>query len=528
MAKRVFLVSSGRLAVYHWHAGQFDEPLIFAADEEGLGSFSTYLDRDLDDPVYILVDFVEEEFREDTVPHVLGPDRRALIKTKLNRLFRDATYSHAIFQGREEEGRRDDRMLFAALIRPDLLAPWIGQISAHKVPLAGVYSLPVLTEQLLKHVPVESSHALVVTLQSAGALRQTFFLHQQLKLSRLAVMPQLERHGYASYVLGEVEKIRRYLNSLRLLPHDNPVDVYIVADPSLLDDIRRQSPDSLTTRHHLSPLADVAGRLGLKDEYRSSYADRLFAHLLARKSPPNQYAPSSHMRYYAMHRARFGMKVASALLFLVSALWGGVKFVDGVVAVRDTESAQQQVAFYEDRYAQARERLPPTPADSRDMQLAVEMAGKIRDYKTSPLLMLIKLSDGLEGFPAMQLVGVDWTASTNPERAFGGQERAQGLLDSLLGGDDPPQPGTVLYQIADVSGRIDPFSGDYREALDMVSAFAEALRNLPDVLDVQVLSLPLDIGSETSLTGDAGAEASGREAPFELRVVLKDRENEAG
>ena len=308
MSKRVFLVSSGRLVVYHWHRGRFDEPLIFNADEEGLTNFSMYLDRGLEEPVYMLVDFVEEEFREDTVPHVIGPDRNALIGTKLNRLFRDATYSYALPQGRETDGRRDDRMLFTALTRPDLLAPWVGQLAKHKVPLAGVYSLPVLSDSLLKHVPVESSHALVVTLQSAGGLRQTFFLEGQLKLSRLAVMPALEQRGYASHVLGEIEKIRRYLNSLRWLPHDSPLDVYIVGDPALLEEIREQSPDSLTTRHRLFPLSEVAARLGLKDQYRSSYADRLFAHLLARRPPAAGRRPIS-MRL----RAKLATTLCTAL-----------------------------------------------------------------------------------------------------------------------------------------------------------------------------------------------------------------------
>ena len=211
---------------------------------------------------------------------------------------------------------------------------------------------------------------------------------------------------------------------------------------------------------------------------------------------PNQYAPSSQTRYYTLHRARFVMKAASVLLLIGCVFWSGVKFVDGVVSVRETESVDKQVRFYEERYARARERLPPTPAESRDMKLAVEMAGTIRAFKTSPMAMLVKISDGLEGFPSVQVERVDWTASTNPDTAFGSKDRAKGLLDELLGGgsDEEVPTASVLYQIAEVSGRIDPFSGDYREALDMVSAFADSLRNLPEVLDVQVVSLPLDIG----------------------------------
>jgi len=104
-ARRVFLLSSGRLTVYHFARGRVLEPLAFAADDGGLRQFSIYLDREPDVPAVMLVDLVEEEFREETVPHVWGADRRALVRNKKNRLFRDPRFSQAIFQGREREGR---------------------------------------------------------------------------------------------------------------------------------------------------------------------------------------------------------------------------------------------------------------------------------------------------------------------------------------------------------------------------------------------------------------------------------------
>ena len=92
MGKRIFFVSSGRLQVFHYH-GRLREPIEFIADAEGLNAFGAYLEQPWKDPVYVLVDFVEEEFREEEVPHVIGPDRQALLRTKLSRLFRDPPYS---------------------------------------------------------------------------------------------------------------------------------------------------------------------------------------------------------------------------------------------------------------------------------------------------------------------------------------------------------------------------------------------------------------------------------------------------
>jgi hypothetical protein len=315
VAKRIFYVSSGRLCAYFWAGGKFSQPVWFDADENGLAEFSLYLEGEQIDPVYVLVDFVEEEFRQDTVPHVFGNDRRALINTKLNRLFRDTTYSHAVTQGREDSGRRDDQMLFTALIRPDLLAPWMSQISEHRVPLAGIYSLALVSEALFKELKIDQRHALLVTAQSGG-LRQTFILDKQLKISRLAVLPSVEPDRHASFLLSEVEKIRRYLASLRYLPHDTPLNVYILGDARQLEDIRRQSPDSLTTRHHLITFKDAAKSVGIKREFDQDVADAIYAQVLAKKSPANQHTDFHigcglerayiHRRYRSRGRSRVG------------------------------------------------------------------------------------------------------------------------------------------------------------------------------------------------------------------------------
>jgi hypothetical protein len=360
------------MAVYHWSGNALLEPLWFGADEDGLTEFSLYLDHAPHDPVYLLVDVVEEEFREETIPHVVGSDRRALIRTRLNRLFRDPTYSYAAVQGRDTEGRRDDRVLFTALIRPDLLSPWIGQIAKHKVPLAGIYSLPIVSEALIRRMPVESDHALLVTLQSTGGLRQTFFHQNRIKLSRLAIMPPGGTPGHASYVLGEIEKIRRYLNSLRQLPHDSPLDVYVVGGRPLLADITRQSPDSLTTRHHLLDVEEVAEMVGMKGPYGSEYSDRIFAHLLAKKRLPNQYAPSNQTRHNTMYRTRLGLLAASAALVVAGLFIGAWNVVDAINFSGETDSARLRTGFYKERVAIFKQRMPDIPAEPQDIKAAVE------------------------------------------------------------------------------------------------------------------------------------------------------------
>ena len=72
---------------------------------------------------------------------------------------------------------------------------------------------------------------------------------------------------------------------------------------------------------------------------------------------------------------------------------------------------------------------------------------------------------------------------------------------------------------------MDPFNGDYRAALALVRQFAATLLGLPEVEAVHVVELPLDIGADTSLAGNTAQAADS--APFELRVVIKDKLDES-
>ena len=508
------------MAVYHWSGSELLEPLWFGADEDGLTEFSLYLDHAPHDPVYLLVDVVEEEFREEAIPHVVGGDRRALIRTRQNRLFRDPTYSYAVVQGREAEGRRDDRVLFAALIRPDLLTPWVGQIAKHKVPLAGIYSMPIVSEALIKRMPVDSDHALLVTLQSAGGLRQTFFHQKRIKLSRLAIMPAGGTPGHASYVLGEIEKIRRYLNSLRQLPHDSPLDVYVIGSHALLTDISSQSPDSLTTRHHLLDVEEVAEMVGMKGPYGSDYSDRIFAHLLAKKRLPNQYAPANQTRHNTMYRARIGLIAASVVLVLASLFLSGTNVFDAIVAIGDTKSAKQRSAFYDERVEIARARMPKIPGEPQDIKSAVQMVEKLRAYKTTPQAMAVTLSKGLADFPRLKLDSIDWLASTDPDAPMNVRAERANLRRRSSSADAGDIGQERLYQLADIEGRVEPFDGNFREALDLVGRFVETLLSLPEVEAVHVLERPLDTGSDRVMRGDTENRAS--EARFKLHIVIGD------
>ncbi len=531
--RRVLLLTGGQMVVYHWRSGQLSEGIEYPADEHGLRAFNDYLSKSPLLPTYLLVDLVEEEFRQETIPHVFGADRRALLRTRQTRLFRDARYAGAISQGREAEGRRDDIILFTALIRPELLAPWLSPLIKAKVPLAGIYSVPVLTPTLLPKLPTTNRYVLLVTLQASGGLRQTFLSDGHLKISRLAMAPRLDPAQHSSYVLTEVEKLRRYLYSLRMLEPGDTLDVVLLTGGSLAQDLRTQSSDSHDLKFIVHDINEIAKGFKLNGDLTGAYADPLFAHVLAKETPANHYARPDDTKYIRHYRARTSMSAASILALLGSIGFAGFHFVESAFIKGEAGQLSAQALFYEERYRVGHEGLLETykkaglkqvVAQPLELRQAVQAVDVLKQYKADPFPLLVKLSEGLDRFEKIKVERIDWATSLDPkaEIAEGGglKPRANGFrsVPSVV----PQTNNGVFYQMARIAGRIEPFDGDYRGALDRVNRFAATLLALDDVSEVRLTRLPFDASSRRRLAGSAVTPITQREeAIFELELVVE-------
>jgi len=517
-ARRIFLVSGETLDAYHWRRGGSAPSFRFEANAEGLERFSAHVAELPTEPVHVLVDFVEEEFREDSVPRLIGPERRALIQARRKRLFRDPTWGCSIHRGRVRDGAREDRILFTALTRPEKLTPWLEAIARNRIPLAGVHSLPLLTERLLRRIPIDASPALVVTWQSAGGLRQTLVVDGRVELSRLAVPPPLEDGEHAFYVLSEVEKLRRYLERRRLVEREDPLQVYIVANPILAEAIERHAPASAAVRYRLVSLSGLGRRLGIGDARSLVWSDSLFVATLASHIPRHQYAPARVVRNYLLHRVRKGLRKASLVLFIAGLLGSASGLASGFGAGRLAASLDFQTALYRQRYDEARRRLPATPVELPAMQFAVETAWGLIETRTLPGPALLALSRVLDRHPEVRIESVGW--GVGPDVGPPASRPRAGHVHAAKppAGDGVVESGRFLHQFAEIHGRIEPFDGNFRHALEQVGALADSLSSLPRSAGVEVLSLPLDITSGASLRGDAGARAGTTDAPFALRL----------
>lgn len=517
--RRALYICPDRVRIYHWSKGRLDSTYTFDTSAEGQANFELYLASMPEDVTYILVDIPDEEFRLDTIPHVMGGDRRALLNRKRGRHFRNAEHTYTEIQGRETGGRRDDRVLFSCLSSQVILEPWLALFLKYKVPVAGIYSVALLGRHLLPHLDESSGNSLIVSFERNAGLRQTYYKNGEFKFSRLVKAPRFGTTPYAPFVINEIQKMLRYLRSMRLVNIEQETNIYLLGDDALLGDLRSETEDGSNIRYRYVSLRDLSNKLGMEAEFIDPFAEVIYIYLLLEKCPSNFYATGPDTSYYQMRRMRNSMLAASLVIVVASMIWGGMNFMDGMSLKQQALSADAKAEFYNDRYVMAKERLPEIPLEPAQLKAAVEAVRGLQGYRASPIDMMRTLSTSLEDFPEVRIDQIDWVASLDPEHGAaraepaGRDRRRQARTETR-----PTREQNKYYQIAGIKGRLEPFDGNYRQAISRVNEFAEHLRAQERVHDVQIISSPLDISSDARLQGIA--ERPSMDANFEIRVVI--------
>ncbi len=492
-----------------WHAGHLREEGVFAADEAGVQAFRSYVRAHRRSNFRLLVDAADEGFHIESVPYTQGADRKALLGRKLSQLFYGTPYTAAISLGREKSGRRDERMLFSALTRPQALEPWVNCLIGEEAQLAGIYTAAQLGQQLLKKLGSHHEHCMLVSI-GRNAVRQTFFEQGSLRFSRLSPVPDMAQAELAKTCAAESEKIYQYLAAQRMVPRDAPLTTLLLVHPSRAAAFTEACRSTEELRYRILDLHAAARRTGLKTSPADSRCEPVFAHLLCQFPPAHQYAPPPAQRYYRLWQMRTGMAGAGAAALISCLLWAGGQVFEGMSLAAESSRLRAQAELDGQRYAQLMQGLPPIPVSTDDLRALVERYQQLERRSPDPFDLFVAMSRALDVFPEIEVERIEWSAG----------EQAEGMArDGARPGAAPeradaqPRGGAaVIHAMLPAAMR-----ADHRAMLGRINSFAAALRQAK--LDVTVQRMPFDIESGKSLKG--GGEEQGRTEPprFVLHVA---------
>lgn len=517
--RRLLFLDANLLSAYLWKDGQLLLEENFATDSKGQETFAAYLPAHRKSLFYLLAEVVEEGFQADVIPHVQGSDRTVLLKRKIDQYFFGTPLSLAFTLGRETSGRHDDKILFFALTRPQFFEPWLAALRTAECQLAGVYSMPliatVLVNLLSSKTPVESPRFLLVTL-THGGLRQSFFENGKLRFSRLTPLLSESLDEIAGACALETARIQQYLIGQRLLDRGVVLPTLVLVHPSQTDSFRARCANTSDLRFEFIDLVAEAGRLKLKTLPEDSHSEALFLHLMARKSPPQQFADASERRLFRLWQTRLALNSAALVILLSCMIFSGRQLIRVYQLGDNTEQVQQQAQVAGQRYALALKTLPAMPFSSATLRVVIDRYDSLVKHTATPETMYQRISEALQQVTRVELDRLDWKVGRNPE---------EGLPASGGPGKQPAPANspnsTELFVIVDIYAQLPmTLKNDERTLKSIIDAFSASLSKDGKV-QARILKLPFDVESTKSLkSGDENAAVV--EAPkFALRLIQK-------
>lgn len=516
MAKHLFYLNDWELSAYLHEGGVLKRQAAFQDGFGGREALANFLSASDGHAAYLLADLAEEDFQLEVLPHVSGRAQRALTGRRLQQFYRDTPYKRAASQGREQGGRKDDRILFSALTKPAVPRAWLGTLSQCEVPLAGLYSLALLTEQLHKALRLPSEALLLITHQSSG-LRQSYFHQGRLVFSRLTQLLNEHPDRVAVALLSEISKTREFLASTRQLPREQRLDVAVLAGASMLAPLRASCQDSDSMRYRLVTLEEAVKQLGLKLAEPAEVCDSLFLGLLASKAPAAHYPTAEQTRLYSLWRTRFALKAMGGVAVMAAFAWTGLNAYWGWEQYEKIRALGADTLAADTEYRTVLRNTPVSDVSGRDMGVAVKMGELLRENGVNPEPMLEVLSSALATMPQVSVDRLHWQTQRPGSAALAAAPapaaRPETQQSAALVGL-PQKPEQVLT----VEGHIVPFQGDFRRALKEVQRLADALQSAPKS-QVKIVQLPLDITPAGKIEGKAGSGTADAKAAFSLQLI---------
>jgi len=450
---QILYVTGQSTTVYRTHRKGAQVLARFVCNDLGYNELVRWLRSSEPHPLAILVELIEEEFREETLPHAIGRDRGRLHARQAGKLFRATPFRYHRVVGRQRDGRRDDRVLFSALTNRDSIEPLLHTLVGAGIAIRGIYSLPIITHRLMKPLAIKSGNVLIITEQPDGGLRETFLREGRAHFSRLAPINDCSPDAYGHIVKAEAHKTRRYLNNLRLLPPNQPLAIYALCDGVRMAALRAILSDESDLLIHPVSLSDTARKVGFAEHPDTQFSDALFCHLLQTRLTGNHYASAPQLCHWQTYKAKLGLRAAAWLLAVGSVTLAGKNIVDGRMIEQETGQLDRITAQVNHDYRRAANALPVKPSEAVAMRDALRFADKLDAYPVHLKALFRLLGRGFSRQPGFAMDELNWFVAASPDST---------ALPEVQHNNGPLTITETPYLITKVSGHVRNFNGSYR------------------------------------------------------------------
>ncbi|MBN8473557.1 hypothetical protein [Sulfuritalea sp.] len=515
-ARRILLLDGSSLTAYHWNGGRIKVEGEFSPEPVGIEAFAGYLKKHRASLFYLLADTGDEGFQLEDLPYVQGSDRAALLQRRLSQYFYNTPLATAIPLGRATGGRRDEKILFAALTRIESFTPWLEAIEAAEAMLAGVYSIPLVLAGCGPQVVGAGGTVLFVSL-THGGVRQSFLDGGRLHFSRLSQLATQSVEEIGRACANESAKIYQYLVAQRQLPRGTTLRTVVLAHSAQMQALQDFCHSSAELQFEFIDLSAAARKQGLKDPLNDSSADKLFIHCLITKTPPQQFAPARVTRFHKLWQIRSAITSVGWLILAGCLLYAGKSALEIKEVMDRTDTIRIATGADTQRYNGLLADLPKINLTPENLRALTGRHEALQKRMPAMTPLLTHLGRALNESPRIELVRLSWkladvldAAAPAPGSAASGTSAPPAVVPAVGAG----------WAILELEGQLPlVMVSDQRAQIELIENFASRLRDAKT--DVRVLSRPFDIESDKPLrsASDANKAQPAAEPKFSLRIA---------
>ncbi len=521
--KRLFYFTGYRLTVQHWKGRELVGSSSFEPTESGLDSFRNYLTQTENIPGKFLVDVIEEDFRNEKIPHVASKDRNAVINRLIDRYYRSSQdYYYSEIIGREKDGRKDDIVLIGAMTNPQLIQPWLSVLDECEVPLSGIWTLPLISKKLLKTIKATSGVVLLVSQQVNSNVRQTLFRDGKLISSRQSIINQdmSDISAIGKLAKPEVDRTMEFLRVQNLVGIDETISLHILGSNEQRQSLQQSFKADDKKAVVIHSIADIQSKLGLKG-IAEKFSDNIFSWLCVSQSlSVSHYGERQFYNRYYNRLAAKALHVASLLVVIVGVLFAESYISAALEYEKSIVLLTQEEKNYKDLYARKFKDFEEVFQNAGIMNSAVELAEQIKiNSATSPLDFLISLSNVIsqEEVGVVHIDKIEWRAHTSKSQngSFNKQATKANFTDNL-----------PVKHSAMVTGRIAQSEHNYRQSIEQIQAIVNSLQANPRIESAEVIKMPVDLRPESKFSTESGVEIKQANKKkisgmFTLKITMK-------
>ncbi len=507
--KRLIYFIDNQINIIHQNKNQIELLACYENNQQGLEQFEKYLKISIKQPIQILLDIIDEDFFLESIPHVLGRDQKAIIKRKVERLFNNNFgFYYSQIQGRDKQGRRNDKLFLSGLNNADFLNTLLKLLHQHHVPVAAIWSLPLLNLSLIKRLKLNDDKLLIVSRQNDDHLRLSFINNKQFSMSRMVT---LHNENIFELIKNEIEQTIKYLANKRYFGFNDQISVCLIVKASNLAFFKQQLKDSPTIKYILYSGSEIEnllniknGKLDGKNNFKPSYNIAAYSQLCLQQNIFKDHY--SHLKEKKSYYAYLSKKVFlfSSFVFFISCL-----LLSQVYLTQGWETSQKSknLALVEESYKQSYEQVFSSQEaafkHASFKRSAVLLTTKIAQYKKiNPLNFYLQLSNAYarSGLETIHFDKINWTFNQLKKdlNNQANNEQNNATLHSTQNDEDSGSyPNSMVY----LHGRLPLFDNQYRDAVSQLSLLVESIKLSDQVKEIKILKYPIDIRSNYKVDG---------------------------